>query len=202
MKNKNPCPPFDPRIKHNLPHWSGDHCFWSAITADWMVRDSPVGVHYKLYANLTNNQGQRRDPATVTTLVINDGPDVKVPDVQLTPERPWALMGVITVGDKNVLSYKEATSAERDEEWKKCRRNRHHQSHRPRRRLRHRFLQTAPQSQLPAARRGITFHFKNTEFHPRINQTPWPSNAFAASAEEFTIRQNIPSARTAAPSPR
>ncbi|MGC3989322.1 MAG: hypothetical protein QM796_06520 [Chthoniobacteraceae bacterium] len=109
--SKTPCPPFDPTQAHNSTFWPGDHHIYGAAFATWIVRDSPVGVHYKLYAKLSNDFGQRQ-PCTVSTLVVSDGPDVTVPTVKLTPERPWLLAGVLTVDKDNALSYQEATQAE------------------------------------------------------------------------------------------
>jgi len=118
VQSKTTCPPFDPTNAHNSTFWPGDHHIYGAAFATWIVRDSPEGVHYKLYARLTNDIGQRQ-ACTVSTLVVSDGPDVAVPTVNLTPERPWELAGTLTVGKNNALSYKEATQAERDAEWQK-----------------------------------------------------------------------------------
>jgi hypothetical protein len=40
-------------------------------------------------------------------------------DIAINHARPWTLVGIVNIGDDGKLSFKEATPAERDEDWRR-----------------------------------------------------------------------------------
>ncbi len=58
----------------------------------------------------------KENPVSVMTL---DTARTKIlPTMILGPERPWGLLGKLTVDAEARLTFKAATSAERDQEWR------------------------------------------------------------------------------------
>src|SRR5438270_7448713 len=83
-----------------------------------MTSDVTVGAHYKVYVKLANEPTARRS-AVLKSYVFGDvGNKIVLPEVPLTPQRFWALIGIFTVDANHHLIFKEASAAERDAEWK------------------------------------------------------------------------------------
>ena len=112
-------PPFDPTIAHHSVYWPGD---LNAYVPEhglsvWVTVDSPANVHYKIYAKLSS-ETKLRKATGVSGALIADTYNIPFPVTQLTPERFWTLVGTLTADTDAKLSFKEATEAERDAEWK------------------------------------------------------------------------------------
>jgi hypothetical protein len=119
-------PPFDPTKPHQSTFFLGDLSGWWTDhgATVWMTRDTPVGVHYKLYVKIPQASDSlaafTAPPATtVKSMAIGDGWRVDVPDVTLSPARFWTLVGTFSVTSEGKMAFKEATQAERDAEWTK-----------------------------------------------------------------------------------
>lgn len=111
-------PAFDPEKKRQGQFWGGDIYGWitGRGVAMWVVRDSPVGVKYKIYVKLANDPTRSAATAVFGT-VFGGTYTLQLPDVALSPERPWALVGTLTGEAGGKVSFKEATAAEREAEW-------------------------------------------------------------------------------------
>lgn len=115
-------PPFNPtQTAHHRQYWPGDVCFWIANqgAATWMVRDSPPNVHYKIYARLIGEPAARRPTSVSATLLDDAGGNTPLADVDLSPQRFWALIGTLTGQAEGKVTFQVATQAERDAEWTK-----------------------------------------------------------------------------------
>ena len=115
-------PPMDLTKAHQTSFWAGDIPLWwtdHGITV-WMTRDAPAGVHYKVYVKLNPDSVVGwRTAAKVATMAFAERENLQLPDVALTPERFWELVGTLSVGADGKFAFKEATQAERDVEWSK-----------------------------------------------------------------------------------
>ncbi|MEY2484821.1 MAG: hypothetical protein QOH39_469 [Verrucomicrobiota bacterium] len=111
-------PPFNPNQQHHSAYWPGDISAWIGGVASWLVRDSPASVHYKVYAKLAGDPAGRIAGSVDGVVVGENGKwIVDIPQVALTPERFWTLLGTLTGEPDARVSFKEATQQERDAEW-------------------------------------------------------------------------------------
>jgi type II secretory pathway pseudopilin PulG len=116
---KRKAPPFDPAKPYHDSFFSGDRRIATpAGVTLWMTRDAPIGVHFKVYVKLAA-QPAARAATSVSTAVYGDWGNLEPPPLLLSPTRFWTLAGAITVEADGKLTFKEATQAERDDEWKK-----------------------------------------------------------------------------------
>ena len=115
-------PPFNPAGPHQARYWNGDLDLTvpGRGIALWGVRDSPANVHYKIYAKLANEPGQRRQTG-IFSAAYGSTYTVNFPEITLNPERFWTLLGSLTADPQGngTVTFKEATQAERDAEWSK-----------------------------------------------------------------------------------
>lgn len=77
------------------------------------------GNHYVIYVKSTADPN-RREATTIDSALVSGFDDdhaTRLAKVTLSPERPWMLLGTITIDDNYDPIFKEATSAERDAEW-------------------------------------------------------------------------------------
>lgn len=109
-------PPFNPSKKHHEHYWTGDRSCWANGVTLWMVADMPANVHYKIYAKLANEPADRK-ATSVYSLAFGGNFDLNIPQVTLTPERFWTLVGTLTCDQDYKMTIKEATAPERDAEW-------------------------------------------------------------------------------------
>jgi hypothetical protein len=116
-------PPFDPSKAHHTRFFAGDLTTYSAERgfATWTTRDAPPDWHYKLYVKVPPPAGELNSSAStiVTTAAFGDAWDLQFPNVTLSPERFWTLVGTFSVTSEGKPAFQEATQAERDAEWSK-----------------------------------------------------------------------------------
>jgi hypothetical protein len=116
-------PPFDPTKQHPPTFFSGDVSGWWADhgVAVWMTRDTPTGLHYKVYVRIAPPADPWSSLATtsVKSLAFSDTWKLDLPDVTLNASRFWTLVGTFSVTPEGKPAFQEATQAERDAEWKK-----------------------------------------------------------------------------------
>jgi hypothetical protein len=114
--------PFDPMKAHHASGWRSDSNAYvpGRGVVLWVTGDVPADAHYKVYAKLANEPGARKNTIVKSSVFGDFGKlsSFTLPEVTLTPQRFWALTGTFTVDPNNVLTFKEATAAERDAEWK------------------------------------------------------------------------------------
>jgi hypothetical protein len=124
-EDKKSNPPFDPAKPHQNNFFTGDTSAWwpDRGATVWMTRDTPIGVHYKLYVKIpppSDPWSAVSAPATtVRSMAIGDGWRLDLPDVMLSSSRFWTLIGTFSVNPDGKLGFKEATQSERDAEWTK-----------------------------------------------------------------------------------
>jgi hypothetical protein len=122
-ENKQSNPPFDPTKAHHSNFFTGDITSYSAEHgfASWVIRDAPLSSHYKLYVKVPPPTGKLNSPTTiaVATAVLGDGWHLDLPNVTLSPERFWTLVGTFSQTSEGKPVFQEATQAERDVEWSK-----------------------------------------------------------------------------------
>ena len=116
-------PPFDPTKAHHSIFFTGDICSFSAERgfASWVNQDAPSGSHYKLYVKVPPPTGRLNSPATITVATAAFGDDwhLDLPNVTLSPERFWTLVGTFSLTPERKPAFQEATQAEREAEWSK-----------------------------------------------------------------------------------
>jgi hypothetical protein len=116
-------PPFDPTKAHHSIFFSGDIYSFSAERgfASWVTRDAPSRSHYKLYVKVPPPTGRLNSPATITvaSAAFGDTWHLDLPNVTLSPERFWTLVGTFSLASEGKPAFQEATQAERDAEWSK-----------------------------------------------------------------------------------
>jgi hypothetical protein len=121
--NKQSNPPFDPTKAHHSNFFTGDITTYSAEHgfASWVIRDAPLSSHYKLYVKVPPPIGKVNSPTTITvaTAVFGDSWHLDLPNVTLSPERFWTLVGTFSQTSEGKPAFQEATQAERDAEWSK-----------------------------------------------------------------------------------
>jgi hypothetical protein len=116
-------PPFDPTKPHQPSFFTGDASGWwtdHGVTV-WLTRDTPHGLHYKLYARIAPpaDPWSSLTTTTVKSLAFNDSWKLDLPDVTLSSARFWTLVGTFSMTSEGKPAFQEATQAERDAEWKK-----------------------------------------------------------------------------------
>jgi len=116
-------PPFDPNKAHQPTFFAGDRgLFWPERgVAIWMTRDAPASVHYKLYVSISRSSAAPNSTGTITvkSLASSDTWSLDLPDVTLTSDRFWTLVGTLSQTSEGKPAFREATQAERDVEWSK-----------------------------------------------------------------------------------
>ena len=115
-------PPFDPSVRRHYSRWKDDQMAYlehRGVTM-WVSGDTPATKHFKVYVQLANEPNGRAVSTVNTSFFGNIGEKgvFSAPSVTLTPERFWTLVGTLSVGAGNNLTFQEATGAERDAEWK------------------------------------------------------------------------------------
>src|SRR5690242_3331541 len=115
-------PPFNPTGPHQSHFWNGDIDLTvpGRGIALWGIRDSPVNVHYKLYAKLANEPAQRRQTG-IFSAAYGANYTLNFPELTLSPDRFWTFIGTLSSDPQGngTVTFKEATQAERDAEWTK-----------------------------------------------------------------------------------
>jgi hypothetical protein len=126
-EDKKSNPPFDPIKPHQNNFFTGDVSAWwpdQGVTV-WMTRDTPIGVHYKLYVKIPPSSDAWSAviaPAIkvkVKSRAVGGDWRLDLPDVNLNPAQFWTLVGTFAVNPDGKLGFKEATQSERDAEWTK-----------------------------------------------------------------------------------
>jgi hypothetical protein len=116
-------PPFDPNKAHQPTFFAGDLAlFWpDRGNAIWMTRDAPASSHYKLYVNASRSPAAPNSTGTTTVkgLVYGDTWSLDLPNVTLSSDRFWTLVGTFSQASEGKPAFREATQAERDAEWSK-----------------------------------------------------------------------------------
>jgi hypothetical protein len=118
-------PPFDPTKKRHDYFWPGDMDLYSLTrgVSTWMVRDVAPGSKFRLFVKVPSESVMVRS-AIVNGRISGEGfPTITLPDVTLTLQRPWALVGTLTCPELGKLTFTEATEAERDAVWKELTKN-------------------------------------------------------------------------------
>lgn len=78
------------------------------------------GVPYKIFLRIVGNDTTSGQQVTVISSVVDTiglYPPADMPKVVLTSERPWILIGTVTLDPNNRPVFKEASADERDAEW-------------------------------------------------------------------------------------
>ena len=118
-----PNPPFDPTKAHHSIFFTGDIYSFSAGRgfASWVTRDAPIRSHYKLYVKVPPPTGGLNSPETITvaSAAFGDTWHLDLPNVTLSPERFWTLVGTFSMTSEGKPAFQEATQTERDAEWSK-----------------------------------------------------------------------------------
>jgi uncharacterized protein YoxC len=86
-----------------------------------MMIEAPVERQFKAYLRLANEANRRENTAIDSALfqaAVGVGTPTRLPEVILTKERFWTLVGTITIDQNYRPIFKEATTEERDAEWK------------------------------------------------------------------------------------
>ena len=126
-------PPFNPRLENNPNFWPGSGKMWSTSVKPhcvWIYRDvvkERMSVYVRLheYVNDETAPNKQREIPLDTPGLINTGFSsttpksmyLQMPDVTVTPEHPWILVGFLDFDEKGVVTMKEATAAQRQAEW-------------------------------------------------------------------------------------
>ena len=123
-EDKKSNPPLDLAKLHQPTFFSGDQAAWwpDHGAAVWMTRDTPAGVHYKLYVKIqpaTDPWSASSAPTTIQGIATSDSWKIQLPEVTLNSARPWTLVGTFSVTPEEKMTFKEANQAERDAEWSK-----------------------------------------------------------------------------------
>ncbi len=119
--------PLDPTKPRNFSNWASDQMAFvpnHGVTV-WVTSDAPADAHFKVYLKLASDVNTRV-PTLLQTAVFGDFGKTNsftLPSVTLTPERYWMFVGTLVVDADNKLTFKEATTAERETEWKELMKN-------------------------------------------------------------------------------
>src|SRR5437762_10311111 len=117
-------PPFDPAKQWHNSNWIDDI---TQITEPdrgycaWVSSQTIAGGNYRVFVKEANEPASRRTNG-FSIFVFGDFPKARlalVGIIVLGPQRPWDLVGTISVDDNWKISFKEASQAERDAEWRK-----------------------------------------------------------------------------------
>ena len=117
-------PPFDPAKQWHNSNWIDDI---TQITEPdrgfcaWVSSQTIAGSNYRVFVKEANELASRRTTG-FSIFVFGDFPQARLAlgaVIVLGPQRPWDFVGTISVDDKWKISFKEATQAERDAEWRK-----------------------------------------------------------------------------------
>jgi hypothetical protein len=101
-------PPFDPQKKHHPRYWPGDIAVYApGGFANWVVRDSPPGIHYKVFVKLATDAPRLRATGLFGG-VYGEGIAIQFPEIGLTPERPWVQLGTLTAQPGGKLDFQAA----------------------------------------------------------------------------------------------
>ena len=123
-KDKSANPPFDPAKKWHDSNWANDITdIWEPDRGYrvWVASQTVAGGHYRLFVNEGGEPPHRRT-AGFAVLLFGDFPKARVAavgGVVLGPQRPWDLVGTISVDNNWKINFTEASQAERDAEWRK-----------------------------------------------------------------------------------
>ncbi|MBA3962496.1 MAG: hypothetical protein H0X40_11415 [Chthoniobacterales bacterium] len=128
---------FDPQAQLYKSGWMNDITnlrFSDGGATVWISASTVPGVTYKIFLKEGAEEKLRKN-MEVLTIVDGDFAESKekpasvmtfdtartktLPALILGPERPWGLLGTLTVDAEAKLTFKAATAAERDEEWRK-----------------------------------------------------------------------------------
>jgi hypothetical protein len=117
-------PPFDPAKSWHQSNWSND--ITNVTDPDrgyrvWITSQTVAGGNYRLFVKEASEPDRRRTTG-FGVLVFGDFPKARlaqVAEIVLGPQRPWDFVGTLSVDDKWEISFKEASQAERDAEWRK-----------------------------------------------------------------------------------
>jgi hypothetical protein len=116
-------PPFDPSKPQQATFFAGDLAlFWpDRGNAIWMTRDAPASSHYKFYVKISRSSAAPNSTGTttVTGLAYGDTWRLDLPNVTLSSDRFWTLVGTLSQTSEGKPAFREATQAERDAEWSK-----------------------------------------------------------------------------------
>src|SRR5947207_4159994 len=122
--DKSANPPFDPAKPWHDSNWVNDI---TEITEPdrgyrvWITSQTVAGGHYRLFVKEASEPNLRRTTG-FGVLLFGDFPKARfaqVAAIVLGPQRPWDFVGTISVDDNWKISFKEASQAERDAEWRK-----------------------------------------------------------------------------------
>jgi len=117
-------PPFDPAKQWHNSNWPNDI---TQITEPdrgycaWVASQTVAGSNYRIFVKEANEPASRRTTG-FSIFVFGDFPQARlalVGIIVLGPGRPWDLVGTISVDNNWKISFREATQAERDAEWRK-----------------------------------------------------------------------------------
>lgn len=127
-------PAFDPLKEEYQIFWQGEYTYFvtgRSPYANWTVRNVRPGTSWKAYARLEiwrpdPTDPNKRIPAPIPAPqpilagLSNFGLITGIPNPVLTAERRWVLLGFITAdkADSSNITFREATAAEREAEWK------------------------------------------------------------------------------------
>jgi gas vesicle protein len=101
-------PPFDPKKNRHPPYWPGDiSAYAPGGFVTWVVRDSPPGIHYKVFVKLATDPSRLRATSAFGG-VYGTGISILLPEVGLTPERPWVQLGTLTGQPGGKLEFQAA----------------------------------------------------------------------------------------------
>lgn len=111
-------PPFDPTVRVQPAFWKGDIAT-PGPTGIYVSQDRIKGSEMKLYASLFTEPKKQKSTEVSGFVTGNGFTVILVPPATLAPERPWMLMGTVSIGDDRIPKFAEATAEERDAEWRK-----------------------------------------------------------------------------------
>ena len=120
---KAPNPMFDAWLsgKFDILNEPRTALFFGRGVALGMMIEAPMGRQFKAYLRLANGASRHENTAIDSALfqaAVGVGTPTRLPKVILTPDRFWTLLGTITIDQNYRPIFKEATTEERDAEWK------------------------------------------------------------------------------------
>lgn len=117
-------PPFDMTKERQSVFWGGDFNVWhpARSSALWIVRNTPPQSSWKIYARMVGKPEELRR-TWVRGAAHSDEFKVDFPSVELLPERPVGFLGTLLSDADRKFTFKEATPAERDAEWREIAKN-------------------------------------------------------------------------------
>lgn len=117
-ENAKDFPDYDPA--DNLVYLEqGDNFFPVGSSLVYVVADRLANRQKKMYVTLQGDPSLQK-AVSISGAMVGSGFDaIRIPPVDLSPQRPWALVGRIVGGEDRIPRFVPASPAERDAEWER-----------------------------------------------------------------------------------